>query len=143
LPAPLFTIDFERANVPGPAFQRFFDSLSPTFDHMISLGQTNTIVSCPALTTHSELAPSDLEQAGITRTMIRFAVGDEDPRDLLAHFVHSARLTLDPAVPGFSSRFPSPEEANRLIRECYLETHRKYIESKERDRLGADTLRWS
>jgi O-acetylhomoserine (thiol)-lyase len=143
LPAALFTVDFERANVPGRAFQRFFDSLSPTFDHMISLGQSNTIVSCPALTTHSELAPADLELAGITRTMIRFAVGDEDPRDLLAHFVHAARLTLDPVVPGFSSRFPAPEEANRLIRECYLETHRKYIESKEAEWSGSDKVRWS
>jgi O-acetylhomoserine (thiol)-lyase len=143
MPAPLFTVDFERANVPRAAFQRFFDSLAPTFDHMISLGQSNTIVSCPALTTHSELAPPDLERAGITPTMIRFAVGDEDPRDLLAHFVHAARLTLDPAVPGFSRRFPSAEEANRLIRECYLETHRKYIESKEEEWHGADALNWS
>ena len=55
LPAPLFTIDMPR--VPRAAFQRFFDNLSPTFDHMISLGQSNTIVSCPALTTHSELEP--------------------------------------------------------------------------------------
>jgi len=143
MPAPLFTVDFERANVPGPAFQRFFDSLAPTFDHMISLGQSNTIVSCPALTTHSELPPSELERAGITRTMIRFAVGDEDPRDLLTHFVHAARLTLDPAVPGFSRRFPSPEAANSLIRECYLETHRKYIESKEEEWLETDTSKWS
>jgi hypothetical protein len=75
--------------------------------------------------------------------MIRFAVGDEDPRDLLTHFIHAARLTLDPAVPGFSRRFPSPEEATRLIRECYIETHRKYIESKEDDWLGTDTSKWS
>ena len=56
LPAPLFTIDMPT--VPRAAFQRFFDNLSPTFGHMISLGQSNTIVSCPALTTHSELEPS-------------------------------------------------------------------------------------
>ena len=36
-------------------FQRLFDALDPTFAHMISLGQSNTIVSCPGLTTHSEL----------------------------------------------------------------------------------------
>ncbi len=52
LPAPLFTIDLE--SVPAEAFLRFFDCLAPTFGHMISLGQSNTIVSCPALTTHSE-----------------------------------------------------------------------------------------
>lgn len=130
LPAPLFTIDFERASLPREVFQRYFDNLAPTFDHMISLGQANTIVSCPALTTHSELPPEELEKAGIPATMIRFAVGDEDPRDLLLHLVHAARLSIDPAVPGFSSRFPPLAEANAIINECYLETHRRYIESK-------------
>ncbi|MEK6247241.1 MAG: PLP-dependent transferase, partial [Planctomycetales bacterium] len=38
LPAPLFTIDM--GEIPRDAFQRFFDSLSPTFGHMISLGQS-------------------------------------------------------------------------------------------------------
>ena len=56
LPAPLFTVDM--ADVPRRRFQRFFDSLDPTFAHMISLGQSNTIVSCPGLTTHSELKRS-------------------------------------------------------------------------------------
>lgn len=130
LPAPLFTIDFERAGISRGAFQRFFDNLAPTFDHMISLGQSNTIVSCPALTTHSELPAADLKKAGIPLTMIRFAVGDEDPRDLLSHLVHTARLAIDPEVPGFAGRFPPAEEATALVRECYVETHRKYIESK-------------
>ena len=34
--------------LPAEVFQRFFDSLEPMFAHMISLGQSNTIVSCPA-----------------------------------------------------------------------------------------------
>src|SRR5262245_4518795 len=107
LPAPLFTIDM--AGVPRRAFQRFFDNLAPTFDHMISLGQSNTIVSCPALTTHSELPPTALLEAGITPTTIRFAIGDEDPRDLVAHLVAAAKLAIDPEVPGFSAEFPDPE----------------------------------
>src|SRR5213078_1986835 len=103
-PAPLFTIDMPT--VPRDAFQRFFDSLAPTFDHMVSLGQSNTIVTCPAFTTHSELDEQALQEAGISGTTIRLAVGDEDPRDLIAHLVDAARLTLDPAVPGFSLKFP-------------------------------------
>ena len=142
LPSPLFTIDFERARIPLAAFRRFFDCLAPTFDHMISLGQSNTIVSCPALTTHSELPPSDLEKAGIPTTMIRFAVGDEDPRDLLAHFVHAARLTLDPERPGFSERFPSPQEAKELMKACYIEAHRSYIDSKQADWPGSQGTGW-
>jgi cystathionine beta-lyase/cystathionine gamma-synthase len=127
LAAPLFTIDM--AGVPRQAFQRFFDNLAPTFDHMISLGQSNTIVSCPALTTHSELPPSALLDAGITHTTIRFAIGDEDPRDLVAHLRAAAKLAIDPEVPGFSEKFPSPTQTESLIRECYVGAHRRYIES--------------
>jgi O-acetylhomoserine (thiol)-lyase len=128
LPAPLFTTDMPT--LPREAFQRFFDSLAPTFDHMISLGQANTIVSCPALTTHSELNLEALREAGIMPTTIRFAVGDEDPRDLIAHFVHAARLAIDPTVPGFSEGFMSMKKADELIRECYVSAHTRYIDAR-------------
>ncbi len=130
LPAPLFTIDFERLDLQREAFQRFFDNLSPTFDHMISLGQANTIVSCPALTTHSELSPEELQQAGIPATMIRIAVGDEDPLDLLRHLVHAARIAIDPVAPGFSDRFPNHEEARQIVHDCYIGRHQRYIAAK-------------
>jgi O-acetylhomoserine (thiol)-lyase len=128
LPAPLFTADMP--GVPRPAFQRFFDSLAPTFDHMISLGQPNTIISCPSLTTHSELDEAALAEAGISTTTIRYAIGDEDPKDLIAHFIAAAKLTIDPVLPGFSAKFMAPADIEALIRECYLQTHRRYIESQ-------------
>jgi O-acetylhomoserine (thiol)-lyase len=128
LPAPLFTIDM--GDIPREAFQRFFDSLEPTFSHMISLGQSNTIVSCPALTTHSELDAQALAESGIRTTTIRFAVGDEDPKDLVAHFMDAARLAIDPVVPGFSDQFLSSSEIDALVRETYLDLHRKNIETK-------------
>jgi len=128
LPAPLFTMDM--GNLPRDAFQRFFDNLSPTFGHMISLGQSNTIVACPALTTHSELSEQALREAGISPTTIRIAVGDEDPMDLILHLVSTARLTIDPVVPGFSQAFGTLSAARELVRTTYLESHRKYIEAK-------------
>ncbi|MBS0210472.1 MAG: PLP-dependent transferase [Planctomycetes bacterium] len=128
LAPPLFTIDMP--GVPRDAFERFFDSLAPTFDHMISLGQTNTIVSCPALTTHSELHEDQLAEAGIAPTTIRLAVGLEDPSDLIAHFVAAARLTIDPHLPGYSSRFMAPADADALVREVHLDVHRRYVESR-------------
>jgi O-acetylhomoserine/O-acetylserine sulfhydrylase-like pyridoxal-dependent enzyme len=128
LAAPLFTIDMEE--MPREAFARFFDSLEPLFAHMISLGQANTIVSCPALTTHSELDAQALAESGITPTTIRFAVGNEDPKDLLRHFIAAARLAIDPLMPGFSDRFPPPAEIDTLIRDVYLNAHRRYIESR-------------
>ncbi len=126
LPAPLFTIDMGQ--IPRMAFQTFFDSLSPTFGHMISLGQSNTIVSCPSLTTHSELSEEALAAAGMSPTTIRFAVGDEDPMDLLMHLVHSARCTIDAFVPGFSNGFPTFEEARKMVRQLYLEGHSRFID---------------
>src|SRR4051794_24868820 len=60
LPAPLFTIDFERVGFDRATFTRFFDCLEPSFGHQVSLGQSNTVVLCPALTSHSELSPDEL-----------------------------------------------------------------------------------
>jgi cystathionine beta-lyase/cystathionine gamma-synthase len=102
LPAPLFTIDFEGARgIDLAAFKRFFDCLEPAFGLQVSLGQTNTVVLCPALTSHSELSPDALRAAGISPTTIRIAVGDEDPRTLLAHFIRAARRVrpVSPASP--------------------------------------------
>ncbi len=135
LPAPLFTIDFESDAGGAPpigsqAFKRFFDCLEPAFGLQVSLGQTNTVVLCPALTSHSELAPDALAAAGISPTTIRIAVGDEDPRTLLAHFIRAAQLALDPIRPGFSAAFPTPDEIDAFWRETYTETHRRYAEAQ-------------
>ena len=124
LPAPLFTISINE--VSQPAFQRFFDALSPTFAHMISLGQTNTIVSCPSLTTHSELDEQALKEAGLSPTTIRFAVGDESPSDLISHLVHAAKGTLDQES-GFSAQFPSQSETANLITENYVDVHTRHV----------------
>jgi O-acetylhomoserine/O-acetylserine sulfhydrylase-like pyridoxal-dependent enzyme len=137
LPSPLFTVDF--GTLPREAFQRFFDNLSPTFGHMVSLGQSNTIVSCPALTTHSELDEAAQRKAGLTPTMVRVAVGDEDCLDLISHLIHTAQLTLDPVVPGYSQLFPTLDDARQLYRDTYLEVHRRYIGDRtgtERDERG-------
>ena len=126
LPAPLFTIDMGK--IPRVAFEQFFDALSPTFGHMISLGQSNTIVSCPALTTHSELNEEALAAAGLTPTTIRFSIGDEDPADLIEHLIHASKSTIDRAVEGFSAGFPSTDQIIELIRDCYVSSHTEYIE---------------
>ena len=129
LPAPLFTIDMP--DIPREAFQRFFDSLAPTFDHMISLGQSNTIVSCPALTTHSELSPNAARRGR--------HLADDDPLCRRRRrpdgsdwptSSHAARLAIDPVVPGFSQQFLTAESADKLVREVYLDVHRRYIEAK-------------
>ena len=112
--------------IPEQAFQRFFDSLEPAFSHMISLGQTNSIVSCPGLTTHSELSHEQQQEAQIFPTTIRFAMGIENPIDLITHVMSATKLSIDKAIPEFSSQFMSLEEARKMAKEVYADMHRRY-----------------
>jgi hypothetical protein len=133
LPAPLFTMDLETPlgrRVDRGSFQRFFDSLEPAFGLQVTLGQVNSVVLCPALTSHSELSEEALRQAGISRTTIRVSVGEEDPRSLLAHMMRAAELAIEPACPGFVAHFPVPEEVDRLYQETYVDVHRRYAASR-------------
>lgn len=128
LPAPLFT--FDMGDLPRQEFQKFFDSLSPTFGQMISLGQSNTIVSCPALTTHSELDAAALAAAGLTATTVRCAVGDESPMDLIRHLVYAAKGTLEKVSAGFTDQFLSEEATLAMVRETYLAAHGAFVEDE-------------
>jgi cystathionine beta-lyase/cystathionine gamma-synthase len=132
LPAPLFTINFEKAKISRVTLERFFDSLAPMFGHMVSLGQSNTLVLCPALTSHSELSPEALKEAGIAPTTIRIAVGDEAPRELIGDFLAVVRNTIDRDKPGFSRKFMQGEAIDRLVDEVYVDLHRRYAAAQPR-----------
>lgn len=132
LPAPLFTIDFESAGLDRLTFERFFDSLSPMFGHQVTLGQNNTVVICPALTSHSELSPEALAAAGIAPTTIRIAVGDEDPRELIRDFLAVARLAIDPQLSGFSEKFPTGLAVDKLVDDLYVDVHRRHAAAAPR-----------
>ncbi len=132
LPAPLFTIDFEEAGLTRMTFERFFDSLSPMFGHQVSLGQSNTVILCPALTSHSELSPEALAAAGITPTTIRIAVGDEDPRELIRDFLATARLAIDADIADFSDQFLDGVAVDQLVDETYLDIHRRHAAAQPR-----------
>ncbi len=134
LPAPLFTIDFEgdgtHKAISRAAFKRFFDSLEPAVGLQVSLGQTNTTALCPALTSHSELSRAALQEAGIAITTTRIAVGLEDPRVLIAHMLRAAEFSIEPDHPGFCAGFPPAAEIDRIYRETYIDTHRRFIEAQ-------------
>jgi methionine-gamma-lyase len=51
-----------------------------------SFGSLRSEVCHPATTSHRQLSPAEREAAGIGDGMIRFAVGGEDPEDLVADF---------------------------------------------------------
>ncbi len=127
MPAPLFTIDMDSAGLSRTVFQSFFDCLAPMFNHMVSLGQSNTVVLCPALTSHSEMSEEAQREAGIFLTTTRISVGTENPKQLIAHFMATARLTIDPEHPGFSEKFMAPAEVDEMVERIYMECQQNYV----------------
>lgn len=53
------------------------------FSHVVSIGETHSLISHPASTTHRQLSEIELKSAGITPDMIRLAVGLENASDLI------------------------------------------------------------
>jgi cystathionine beta-lyase/cystathionine gamma-synthase len=133
LPAPLFTFDFETElgrRISRQAFQRFFDCLEPAFGLQVTLGQVNSVVLCPAMTSHSELSEEALREAGISPTTVRVSVGEEDPRGLVAHLMRAAQLAIEPGCPGFVGQFPPAAAVDRLYESTYVDVHRRYAASR-------------
>ncbi len=110
-------------------FKRFFDCLEPTFGHQVSLGQPNTVVLCPAITSHSEMSEQSLRDAGIQPTTVRIAVGLEDPRTLVAHLVNSGEDHARPRPSGLQRAFPSPEQIDAIYRKHFSSVHARYVEA--------------
>ncbi len=54
--------------------------------HMTMIGDSITVVTHPASTTHKQLSESDLLAAGVTPTLLRISVGLEDVEDIIADF---------------------------------------------------------
>uniref|UniRef100_UPI004057A888 O-acetylhomoserine aminocarboxypropyltransferase/cysteine synthase family protein n=1 Tax=Alistipes sp. TaxID=1872444 RepID=UPI004057A888 len=54
--------------------------------HMTMIGDSITVVTHPASTTHKQLSEADLKAAGVTPTLLRISVGLEHPDDLIADF---------------------------------------------------------
>ncbi|MGF1863987.1 PLP-dependent transferase [Enterovibrio norvegicus] len=152
LPAALFTIDMEgapdvesasdmkgasgRPPIHPDAFKQFFDMLEPAVGMQVSLGQTNTVALCPAMTTHSELSADALDRSGIKPTTLRIAVGLEDPRQFIAHIQRAAEMSIDNKHPEFSSSFPSPDRIDALYKQTYMDVQKRFLE----DLPSYDTL---
>ena len=54
--------------------------------HMTMIGDSITVVTHPASTTHKQLSADDLKAAGVTPTLLRVSLGLEDPRDIIDDF---------------------------------------------------------
>ena len=128
-PCALFTVDMQGADLDRNTFTRFFDALEPAFSHQVSIGQNNTIILCPALTSHSELSEAEQHKANIFLTTMRIAMGTDNVKELIAHFINSAKLHIDPVVPGFSSKFMAAEDIDKLYMNVSLEVCQQHYGS--------------
>ena len=62
---------------------KFIDSLN-LITRLVNIGDTKSLATHPASTTHSQLDESDYESAGISSDMIRISVGIENINDIIA-----------------------------------------------------------
>ena len=73
----------------GPAGQgrergaRFLDALQ-LFTRLVNIGDVRSLATHPASTTHRQLSPDELAQAGVTEDTVRLSIGIEHIEDLLA-----------------------------------------------------------
>lgn len=54
--------------------------------HMTMIGDSITVVTHPASTTHKQLSETDLKAAGVTPTLLRISLGLEDVEDIIEDF---------------------------------------------------------
>ncbi|MGQ0486044.1 MAG: O-acetylhomoserine aminocarboxypropyltransferase [Hyphomicrobiales bacterium] len=54
------------------------------FSHLANVGDTRSLIIHPASTTHSQLTPEQLKQAGAGPDVVRLSVGIEDVADIIA-----------------------------------------------------------
>jgi len=62
--------------------QRIADA-TKIFKLVVNIGDSKSIITHPASTTHQQLSPEELEAAGVPEGLIRLSVGLEDPEDLI------------------------------------------------------------
>lgn len=64
------------------AGQAFIDNLR-LFSHVANVGDAKSLAIHPASTTHSQLSPEELAEAGVQEDMVRLSIGLEDIEDIL------------------------------------------------------------
>jgi O-acetylhomoserine (thiol)-lyase len=65
------------------AGRRFIEALK-IVSHLANVGDAKSLAIHPASTTHSQLSPAQLAEAGITESMVRLSVGIEHIDDIRA-----------------------------------------------------------
>jgi O-acetylhomoserine (thiol)-lyase len=76
----ILTFGIEGGREAGARFQ---DALK-LFVRLVNIGDAKSLACHPASTTHRQLNPTELEQAGVSEDMVRLSVGIEHVDDLIA-----------------------------------------------------------
>lgn len=76
----LLTFGIEGGRAAG---ERFLDALQ-LFTRLVNIGDVRSLATHPASTTHRQLSPEELAQAGVTEDTVRLCVGIEHIEDLKA-----------------------------------------------------------
>ncbi|RAR76612.1 O-acetylhomoserine sulfhydrylase [Paracidovorax anthurii] len=78
-----FTLRPAPGDDPRTAGARFLDALQ-LFTRLVNIGDARSLATHPASTTHRQLGPAELAQAGVSEGMVRLSVGIEHIDDLTA-----------------------------------------------------------
>ena len=78
----VFTIELESDL---DTTSRFVEALE-LCAHMTMIGDSITVVTHPASTTHKQLSEADMLAAGVTPTLLRISLGLEDVEDIIDDF---------------------------------------------------------
>lgn len=81
-PGGLFSVEFKGGREPAFTFLRHLRIAR----NAVSLGGVETLVCHPKSTTHSGMSAQELRESGVSDGLVRFSIGIEDWRDLLADF---------------------------------------------------------
>ncbi len=82
-----FSLKTDEAD-PRAAGARFLDALQ-LFTRLVNIGDAKSLATHPASTTHRQLNPAELAQAGVSEGMIRLSLGIEHIDDLRADLVQA------------------------------------------------------
>jgi len=74
------------------AGQRFLDALK-LFTRLVNIGDAKSLATHPASTTHRQLGPAELAQAGVSEDMVRLSIGIEHIVDLRADLEQALRAS--------------------------------------------------
>jgi O-acetylhomoserine (thiol)-lyase len=88
--ATIFTFELEGTSEQARAFTERLE----LFSLLANVADVKSLVIHPASTTHSQLSPTELLDAGITPTTIRLSIGTENIKDIIADLEKGFTTTL-------------------------------------------------